>query len=127
MQHSVAMLSAQPAHPRASRDSRWRWSVTPLLFVLCGWTSGCSHSATGNDSSTPPSAVTTPAAAVRHQAGFKTWKHAYSTPSQGSIERRVDVWYPTESPEATYDYQPQEGSVASNAPVAPGEHPLILF
>jgi predicted dienelactone hydrolase len=63
----------------------------------------------------------------RHAAGLQKLTLSYTTDSGEARERAGLVWYPTATEAKRYDYKPQIGSVAPDAAVADGAHPLIVF
>lgn len=67
------------------------------------------------------------AAAEPLRAGFS--RSALQVPARGAPARASQsfLWYPTRAAERAHDYGGQAGSVALDAPVAAGAHPLLVF
>jgi len=61
------------------------------------------------------------------QVGYRRIDFKFTNPAGEEQKRQLDLWYPTEETEGPYSYRGQKGSVAKNAAVAPGKHPLIIF
>lgn len=80
-----------------------------LTIVLCG-----TSQARGSD---PPT----------YDSGLNKLKLSYRAASGDMRERSGFVWYPTSAEAKRHDYKPQIGFAAVDAPVADGEHPLIVF
>jgi len=62
-----------------------------------------------------------------HQVGYRRLELKFTDAAGGAQARQLDVWYPTQEKEQRHDYWGQIGLAAPDAPVAPGEHPLLLF
>jgi predicted dienelactone hydrolase len=60
-------------------------------------------------------------------AGFRKFSFSYTAPDGDRRERSVFLWYPTAKEATRFDYKWQVGFVASDAPLADGKQPLLLF
>ena len=62
------------------------------------------------------------------RAGFsRALELSYQSKGGEKRERRVFLWYPTESEEIKFKYAWQSGMVSPDAPVKVGAHPMIVF
>lgn len=60
-------------------------------------------------------------------AGYRREIFEIETLDGATAARQLDLWYPTEAPEAAYLYLYQWGSIAVDAELADGRHPLLVF
>src|SRR5262245_28043484 len=66
-------------------------------------------------------------AARPHQVGYRRMEFRFANSAGEQQARQLDLWYPTEEEEKRHDYRGQIGRAASDAAVAPGPFPLVLF